>query len=103
MSSLLNYVMNIFSQIVGILNRQIFPDMPITYLELILGCIIIKFVFSFIFGGFKEVSNSTNSLVKGVVYSNNKKQILDRKLKIIESVKSSKKAHVYKKGNGRGI
>lgn len=84
MTSIINYFLSIVSSIVDILNRRLFPDMPITYLQLILGCILIKFIFSFIFGGFKDIDTDKNNFVRsGVKYSNNKIKDRERKKEII--------------------
>lgn len=84
---IITFFIDIVSKIVNILNQRFFSDMPITYLQLILGCLILKFVFKFIFGGFKEVDTETRGFIRGVSsnvkYTNNKVKERERKKDII--------------------
>lgn len=86
MYHLIDFVMSIFNKLVLIMNMKVFPDADITYLQLILGCIAIKYVIKFLFGGFKEVDTSSNFLtpkiaanIKGISNSKRKQQIVDIK------------------------
>ena len=84
MNAIISLFGTCFIHIVNLLNRRFFPDMPITYLQLILGCIIIKFIFSFIFGGFKETQSDINNFSHSAVrYTNNKTKERERKKETI--------------------
>ena len=60
MYDIADFFLSIFNNIVNIMNIRLFPDFPITFLQLILCSIAIKYVFKFIFGGFKEIDTSAN-------------------------------------------
>ena len=60
MSTFIDFFLNIFNGIVDILDVKLFSDMPITYFQLILGCMIIPYILNFIFAGFKEIDKNVN-------------------------------------------
>lgn len=53
MYSLISFFGQIISKIYSIVDVRIFNDFPLTYIQVIITCIIISFIFKFIFGGFK--------------------------------------------------
>lgn len=63
MYQIIDYVVLIFNKCVDILNTKFFDDVNITFLQLLLGAIALKFVIKFLFGGFKEVETSTYYLM----------------------------------------
>lgn len=54
MSALIEYFRVVFDYLVLILNFQPFPDFPLTFIQLMCCTILIKYIFKFIYGGFKE-------------------------------------------------
>lgn len=62
MKDLISYFGVIFSKIYEILDVQFFSDFPITYIELIMGVVVISFIFKFIFGGIKEFNGFENQI-----------------------------------------
>lgn len=85
MYDLIDFVLSIFDKLIDLLNVKFFPDVNITFLQVILIGIGLKFVFKFLFGGFKEIDTSTNYMGShigtGVVYkmsnNNRKKDIVN--------------------------
>lgn len=69
MSAIIDYVTFVFSHIVDILNVKPFPDFNVSILQIILTGFVLKFIFTFIFGGFKEVDIATNWVNSVVVNS----------------------------------
>jgi hypothetical protein len=62
MFAIIDFFVDIFGGIIDILNTRFFSDVNITFLQIILISILLKFVIRFLFGGFKEVDISTNYL-----------------------------------------
>lgn len=67
MKAIINYFSLVFSHIVNILDIRPFQDFKITYLQLLLTCIVIRYLFKFIFGGFKEVENGTDFMTSKII------------------------------------
>lgn len=65
MKAIINYLQFVFYKIVDLLSVRPFNDFPVSILQLILVGIILKYVFRFVFGGFKETEVQMN-------YFNNK-------------------------------
>lgn len=68
MYDIIDFFLTIFDKLVDLLNIKFFSDVNITFLQIILIGIALKFVFKFLFGGFKEIDTSTNYMNSGVVY-----------------------------------
>lgn len=94
MYAIIDFFLSIFNNIVNILNIRIFSDINITYFQLILSCIAIKFVFKFLFGGFKEIDTGTNISLKTTVKGISNRA---RKEQIVNDNKSSNSGIVYRK------
>ena len=62
MHDIVIFITDCFKKIYSILDKQFFPDFPVTYMQLIMGSIIIGFMFKFAFGGFKETEFRFNAL-----------------------------------------
>lgn len=54
MYSLVRFFGQIISKIYSVVDVRIFADFPLTYIQVIITCIIISFLFKFIFGGFNS-------------------------------------------------
>lgn len=70
MYALVDYFTFIIRKVYSILDVRIFSDFPVTYIQMIISCIILGFVFKFIFSGFKETElqfNSINSQINSQV------------------------------------
>lgn len=61
MYSLVRFFGQIISKIYSVVDVRIFADFPLTYIQVIITCIIISFLFKFIFGGFKLGFNFANN------------------------------------------
>lgn len=81
MYDIIDFFLTIFDKLVDLLNVKFFADVDITFLQIILIGIALKFVFKFLFGGFKEIDTSTNYMGSGIVYRLSNK---DRKKEIVE-------------------
>lgn len=100
MGNFIGFITSCIGRLVNVLSFKPFPDMPITYFELLLGVAAIPFIIKFIFGGFKEVEHNTNVNYMNF-FKNNKasKDIsnIDRKNQINGYIpKHSKKEYVPK-------
>lgn len=69
MKSIILFFGDIFGKIYSILDVQLFPDFPVTYMQLILIIFVIGFIFRFLFGGMKEF-NGIENLLNANMYSN---------------------------------
>ena len=67
MKLIIEYFGLVFSKIVNILSIRPFQDFKITYLQLILACIVIRYLIKFVFGGFKEFETGTN-FISGKIF-----------------------------------
>lgn len=79
MYQIIDYVVLIFNKCIDILNTKFFDDIDITFLQVLLGAIALKFVIKFLFGGFKEVETSTYYLTPRIssrITNNARKQQL---------------------------
>lgn len=86
MIAILSYFQLVIAKIVEILNITPFQDFPVSIFQLLCCGIFLKYVFQFIFGGFKEFDSSlnyTNSRIVSRAISNysRKKQVNDHKPK----------------------
>lgn len=88
MYDIIDFFLTIFDKLIDLLNVKFFPDVNITFLQVILIGIAIKFIFKFLFGGFKEIDTSTNYMGSGVVYKLSNRQ---RKKDIVNINKGSEK------------
>lgn len=68
MKSIISFFGEIFGKIYSILDVQLFPDFPVTYIQLILIIFVIGFIFKFLFGGMKEF-NGVENLLNANMYS----------------------------------
>ncbi len=84
MYDIIDFFLTIFDKLVNLLNVKFFADVDITFLQIILIGIALKYVFKFLFGGFKEIDTSTNYMSSGVVYKLSNKE---RKKEIVETKK----------------
>ncbi len=57
MLAIIDFIGSIFKKIYDILDVQLFPDFPVTYIQLLLISFVIVFIIKFIFGGMKEFNN----------------------------------------------
>lgn len=83
MYPIIDFVIFVFNKLVDILNTKFFDDINITFLQVILGCIALKYVIKFLFGGFKEIDTSSNFFVPHIAnnmgHSNRKSQVIQLK------------------------
>lgn len=84
MYSFVQFFGQLISKIYSVVDVRIFDDFPLTYIQVIITCIIISFIFKFIFGGFKLsfdfANNYASKSVKASAQMSNaerKKQIND--------------------------
>ena len=66
MRAFIYFITTIITKVFQQLDVYIFPDMRITYLQLILGCMVIGVILKLIYGGIKENSHISNSIIGGV-------------------------------------
>lgn len=68
MKSIISCFGEIFGKIYSVLDVQLFPDFPVTYIQLILIIFVIGFIFKFLFGGMKEF-NGVENIVNANLYT----------------------------------
>ena len=88
MYALIDFFLMVADKLVNILNTRFFDDVNITFLQLILGAICIKFIIKFLTGGFKEVDTSSNFMTSKIVSNVNNMGHNNRKQQIVNSGKS---------------
>lgn len=93
MIAIIDYVIFIFNGIVDLLNIKPFSDFNVSILQIILTGFVLKYIFTFIFGGFKEIDISTNWVNSAIVNQqinnfNRKKQLKENSKKEKEKIKS---------------
>ena len=69
MIAIIDYVTFIFRGIVDLLSIKPFPDFNVSILQIILTGFVLKYILTFVFGGFKEVDIATNWVNSAVVNS----------------------------------
>lgn len=87
MRAFIYFITTIITKVFQQLDVYIFPDMRITYLQLILGCLVTGSILKLIYGGLKESSHISDSIIGGIKTTssvsksisnyNRKKQIVD--------------------------
>ena len=71
MFSFINYIATIITKWVQVLDVNLFPDISVTFIDIIFGCVLLGFIFKLCFGGFKEMERFsdftlTNSVSKAI-------------------------------------
>ncbi|MDD2505513.1 MAG: hypothetical protein PHF21_04525, partial [Bacilli bacterium] len=80
MNLIIDYFITIFLKLVDILSSIKFLDFPLSLLDLMLGSIIISFIFKLIFGGMKDVDTgidfmSPTLVSKGIGHFKRKQEV----------------------------
>lgn len=84
MYAILDYILLIFKNIVHVLSIKPFPDVNISYIQLICSVFVISSLLNLCFGGLKEVEKFNDSSLKdtikvskGIANNHRKQQIVD--------------------------
>lgn len=100
MNAIINYVGSIIGSIVSILNTRFFSDIPLSFLDFILGGLLIKVILRLVFGGFKEMD--TNLGFSRISFSNRKASKSmsnkDREVQVISETLEDDIIRVIEKG-----
>lgn len=64
MQAMINFFVSIVNKIYEVLSFHPFPDLPMSYIEFIMTIVIIRYLFTFIFGGTREFTMFSNFTIR---------------------------------------
>ena len=64
MQAMINFFVSIINKIYEVLSFHPFPDLPMSYIEFIMTIVIIRYLFTFIFGGTREFTMFSNFTIR---------------------------------------
>lgn len=82
MYSFVQFFGRMISKIYSVLDIRIFDDFPLTYIQVIITCIVITYIFRFIFGGFKISFDFSNNFINKSVKVSTQMANTERKKQI---------------------